>query len=774
MPFAARSLRKPLPSLVAVCAAVLLVTPAPAAWYEPDLPSLDKLTDYQPAQSLQVFTQDGVELGQFGAERRQFVPLAQTPKLLQDALVAVEDARFREHHGIDFIGVARAVVANLTPGAHRQGASTITQQVARNFFLSNRLTAERKLKEAMLALKIERELSKDRILELYMNQIYLGQRAYGFAAASQVYFGKPMAQLDAAECAMLAGLPQNPVYANPITNFDKARQRQLVVLDRMRATGVIDERHYAAAKAEKLSIRSPLKAPLHAEYVAEMARLAVHQRYGDRAYTQGFKVYTSIVSRDQQAAWSALRRGVLAYDRKQPYRGPEDQEDFDPAKEEAQAAARTLKDHPDDEQLRVAIVTQASPKAVTARLASGQAVTLDDASLRWARAALAPHAGKALAMRRGAVIRVIETPQARGASTWALSQWPEVQSAFVSLDPASGRIRSLVGGFDFRHGQFNHVTSAWRQPGSGIKPLLYSAALEHGVMPATLVNDAAFEQGGWEPRNSDMSLDGPVTLRQALARSKNLVSIRVVQQTGVQDAIDWAARFGLDADKQPRNLTLALGAGSVTPLQMASAYAVFANGGWRLPPVLIERITDAQGKVLFEAAPAPAREEANRAIPARNAFVMQSLLQEVTHTGTAARAGQALQRADVYGKTGTTNDAVDAWFSGFQPSLVAVAWMGYDDPRSLGERESGGGLSLPVWVDYMRSQLAGVPVVEPVVPEGLVRVEMNGVADWSYADLPAGQLVERIDLPPPQPPQAPEAPASAPALSLTPEGSPAR
>jgi penicillin-binding protein 1A len=753
---------KVLAAAAGVLGLVLLYVVVMAAWYYPQLPSLDKVVDYQPAQSLQVFTRDGVELGQFGAERRQFVPIAQVPKLLRNAVVAVEDARFYEHHGIDPKGLLRAVVANLTPGGMPQGASTITQQVARTFFLSTRRTAERKLKEAMLALKIEQQLSKDEILELYMNQIYLGQRAYGFAAAAQVYFGKGLDELSIAEAAMLAGLPQNPGFANPITSFDKARQRQLIVLQRMRAVGVIDDAQLAAAQKEKLQVRSPLKAFIHAEYVAEMARQAVHERYGDKAYTEGLRVYTSIVSQDQQAAWAAVRRGVLAYDRKQPYRGPEDHEDLPEDGDEAQAATRALKDQRDDEELRVALVTEASPRQVEARLASGEAVTLDADSLRWAARALAPGAPRELALRRGAVIRVVERKGPKGQAAWSLAQWPEVQSAFVSLDSATGRVRALVGGFDFRRAQFNHATQAWRQPGSSFKPFLYSAALEHGVMPNTLVNDAPFVEGGWEPQNSDGNFDGPITLRQALARSKNMVSIRVLQRVGIPDALQWASRFGFDAAKQPANLTLALGAGSTTPLQLASAYAVFANGGYRVNPVLIERITDAQGKVLYQAPPPEAAGDDTRVLSSRNVFIMQSLLQEVTHAGTAARAGQALKRADIYGKTGTTNDAVDAWFAGFQPQVVAVAWMGYDNPRSLGQRESGGGLSLPIWIDYMGRALKGLPEQVMAPPESVMRASLNGVEDWIYADLPADMLVPRIDVEEPGWPPADAAePASA-------------
>jgi penicillin-binding protein 1A len=374
---------------------------------------------------------------------------------------------------------------------------------------------------------------------------------------------------------------------------------------------------------------------------------------------------------------------------------------------------------------------------------------------------LQPRAPAELALRRGAVIRVVERKGAKGQVSWALAQWPEVQSAFVSLDAATGRVRALVGGFDFRRTQFNHATQAWRQPGSSFKPFLYSAALEHGVMPNTLVNDAPFVEGRWEPQNSDGNFDGPITLRQALARSKNMVSIRVLQRVGIPDALQWASRFGFDADKQPSNLTLALGAGSTTPLQLASAYAVFANGGYRVAPVVIERITDAQGKVVYEApAPSGAGDD-TRVLSARNVFIMQSLLQEVAHTGTAARAGQALKRADVYGKTGTTNDAVDAWFAGFQPSVVAVGWMGYDNPRSLGSRESGGGLALPIWIDYMGRALKGVPEHTMAAPESVMRAGLNGVEDWIYADLPADMLVLRIDVDEPAWPPAVAEPASA-------------
>ena len=710
-----------------------------AALLYPMLPDLDKVTDYQPRQPLQVFTRDGVEIAQFGSERRVFLPIDRIPKMMQDALIAVEDARFREHGGVDPIGIARAFLANITPGGMRQGASTITQQVARNFFLSSKRTLDRKIREAMLAMKIEQQLSKDQILELYMNQIYLGHRAYGFGAAAQVYFGKPLDQLSIAEDAMLAGLPQNPGYANPITNLERALARQHVVLGRMLATGVITQAQYDEAKAQKLVIRSENQVAVHAEHVAEMARQIVYQRFGERAYSEGFKVTTSLIAADQQAAWSALRRGVLDHERRQAWRGPEDQEDLgDDTSDDEDQAAQILKDLRDDDDLRVALVLQASPSQVEAVLATGERITLSGEGLRWAKSGLSPRAPDTLAVRRGSVIRVVKADK----GGWAIAQWPQAQSAFVSLDPGTGRVRALVGGFDFTRQQFNHATQAWRQPGSSFKPFLYSAALEHGVQPATVVNDAPWPVGpdGWNPQNDNGQYDGPISLRRALAKSKNLVSIRLVQYIGVDTARQWAGRFGFDVNRQPDNLTLALGAGSTTPMQLATAYAALANGGYKVDPVVIERITDAQGQVVYQAPPPVPLTEAQRIIPARNAFVIDSLLNEVTRSGTAARAQATLKRPDIYGKTGTTNDAVDAWFAGFQPSVVAVVWMGYDDPRSLGSHESGGGASLPIWLGYMSQVLRNVPVHTVDPPEGVQ--EVNG--EWYYNEYAEGGFVPQI------------------------------
>ncbi|MCK6426592.1 MAG: PBP1A family penicillin-binding protein [Burkholderiaceae bacterium] len=749
---AVRGLRRVLLIAGALFASSLLLLGVATAAILPQLPSLDEVIEYRPRQPLQVLTRDGVEIAQFGSERRQFVPIGQIPQRMKDAVIAVEDARFYEHAGLDPMGIGRAVWMNLT--GRRGGGSTITQQVARNFFLSSRRTVERKFKEALLALRIEQQLGKDQILELYMNQIYLGHRAYGFGAAAQVYFGKPLAQLSIAEAAMLAGLPQNPAYANPISNFERATARQRVVLQRMHETGKISAAELAAARAEKLVIRPRQFAAVHAEHVAEMARRMVFERYGARAYTEGFRVTTSLVAADQEAAWSALRRGILEHDRRQPWRGPEDREEL-PADAEAGSAAvaQALKDHRDDEDLRVAIVLRASPREIQAQLASGEVISVSGDGLRWAQAALGPKADRATAITRGAILRVVARPArpapsgsaaGSGPIAWAVSQWPQVQGAFVSLDPVTGRVRALVGGFDFTRQPFNHVTQAWRQPGSTLKPFLYSAVLEHGIMPATLIEDAALEgsdvEGAWNPQNYDGEFAGPLTLRQALARSKNLVSIRLLRHIGLTQAQQWMGRFGFDGARQPDNLTLALGAGSTTPMQMAGAFGVLANGGHRVDPLVIERITDAKGNVVFQAPAAPPLSEARRVVPARNVFLTNQLLQEVTRSGTAARAQARLGRPDLYGKTGTTNDAVDAWFAGFQPGLVAVVWLGYDEPRSLGSRETGGGLALPVWIAYMTQALRGVPVAVAAAPAGV----SYGAQDWVYDEYLDGSFVRSI------------------------------
>ena len=705
------------------------------AFFSTQLPDTSSLSNYQPKQPLRVLTADGVEVAGFGTERRVYKPIDQIPQLMKDSLLAVEDARFYEHGGLDPIGVARAIVANLT-GGRTQGASTITQQVARTFFLSRSRTLERKIKEALLAFKIESQLSKDQILELYMNQIYLGSRAYGFEAAAQAYFGKPLTALSAAESAMLAGLPQNPHFANPIQNFERARARQLLVLGRMRAQDVITDAQFQAAKAEKLVVRKRNEVDVHAEHVAEMVRQQVYAQFGEMSYTTGLNVTTTLRSAEQQAAYKALRRTLVEHSLRQVWRGPEGQETLvTDLKDDDPAVAQALADYDDDEDLRIAIVTRASTKSVTVVLGTGEVMTIEGTGLRPAQSGLAESAAAKLRVRRGAVVRVVQQAKA-----WSLVQWPEAEGALVAMDPLNGDIRALVGGFDFHRNQFNHVTQGWRQPGSSYKPFIYSGAIESGMQPESLVNDAPMENvGDWAPENDDGSTDGPITLRRALARSKNLVSIRLMQLLSPQGAREWVSRFGFDPERQPDNLTQALGSGSTNPLQMAGAYSVLANGGYRVNPVLIQRIARASGEVVFEAKP-QVLDETLRTVPARNTFMVSSLLQEVTRSGTAAKAQAALKRPDLYGKTGTTNDVVDAWFAGYQPGVVAVVWVGYDTPRSLGTRASGSALALPAWIDYMSVALNGVPVQEVQPPEGVVRAG----DDWRYAEWAEGGFIDSL------------------------------
>ena len=701
-----------------------------------NLPDLGSLTDYRPKLPMRVYSVEGTLIGEFGDERRQFTPFGEIPKVMKDAVLAIEDARFYEHGGVDYKGVLRAALENLRD-AHSQGASTITMQVARNFYLSTEKTLTRKLYEVLLAIDIERQMSKEQILEVYMNQIYLGQRAHGFAAASEIYFGKSLKDISIAEAAMLAGLPKAPSAYNPIANPRRATTRQQYIIDRMLENGFITQQEHDTAKAQSLSYRNPAAAPVHAEYVAETARQLIFSQYGADAYTRGLHVYTTIRAADQSAAYRALRKGLLDYERRQVYRGPEAFIDL-PADPKAMDAriAEALSDHPDNDELRAAVAVEVSPKKVTLALQSGDLVSVTGDGLRPVTSGLSAKADPKVQIRPGAVVRVVKGPK----GDWTMTQLPEVEGAFVSMDPHTGALIALVGGFDWGKNKFNHVTQAWRQPGSSFKPFIYSAALEKGFTPATVVNDAPlfFDAGTtgsqpWEPKNYDGTFDGPMSLRRALAKSKNMVSIRILQSIGVGYARDWVTRFGFDRERHEPYLTMALGAGSVTPLQMATAYSVFANGGYRTSPLLVSKVTDDRGKLLFQAPQRTLNDNA-RVIDARNAFIMDSLLQEVARSGTAAKAQATLKRPDLFGKTGTTNDSMDAWFAGFQPGLTAIVWIGYDTPRKLGDRETGGGLSLPVWIDYMGTALKGVSVAELSPPEGVVNVG----GEWYFDEFSPG------------------------------------
>ena len=727
----------------ALVTVALLVSLALAVAY-PNLPEISGLTDYRPKLPLRVISADGVLLGEFGEERRIFMPIAQIPKVMQEAVLAIEDARFYRHYGVDYLGVLRAGLAQFNK-AKSQGASTITMQVARNFYLSTEKTFTRKIYEILLALKIERQLSKHQILEVYMNQIFLGQRAYGFAAASEIYFGKPLSAVSVAEAAMLAGLPQAPSAYNPVSNPKRAKRRQQYIIDRMEANGFITEEQAEAARNETLKLREPSQATVHAEYVAETVRQLIHSHYGNETTTRGLNVHVTVDSADQAVAYRALRRGLLDYERRQVYRGPEGHVDLpgDPAALDTRIA-EALTDHPDNDELKAAVVLEASPRKVVAVLQSGESISITGDGLKPVTSGLADKAEPQKQIRRGAVVRAVRN--AKG--DWSLTQVPEVEGAFVAMDTRTGGIRALVGGFDFGKSKFNHVTQAWRQPGSSFKPFIYSAALEKGFTAQTLVNDAPlfFNAGTtgsqpWEPKNYDGKFEGAMPLKTALAKSKNMVSIRVLQSTGAKFAQNWITRFGFEADKHPAYLTMALGAGSVTPLQMASGFSVFANGGYHVNPLLITRITDNRGRVLQQSAP-PVIDEALRAIDARNAFVMSQLMGEVARSGTAAKVWQTFKRMDLAGKTGTTNDSMDAWFAGFQPNLAAVVWIGYDNPRKLGDKETGGGLALPVWMEFMAHALRRLPEMAPVVPAGLVQ---RG-ADWIFEEFASGGGVSSVGL----------------------------
>jgi len=731
----------------------------------PNLPDISDLADYRPKLPLRVFTADGVLMGEFGEERRNLTPIAEIPKVMKDAVLSIEDARFYQHGGVDYLGILRAGIANIGR-MKSQGASTITMQVARNVYLSSEKTYTRKIYEILLTWKLEHMLTKDQILEIYMNQIFLGNRAYGFASAAETYFGKPLKDVTIAEAAMLAGLPKAPSAFNPFANPKRARARQLYIIERMEDNGFITAEQAKAAKAQPLRLRSSAdKNILHAEYVAETVRQMVYAQYGSETYTRGLNVTTTLLADEQRAAYQAMRQGILDYERRQIYRGPEKFIELpnDPRKQE-EAIDDVLDDHPDNGDLLSAVVIEATPRKVVVTRGNGDLIEISGEGLKPVQSGLSDKAAPAVRLRRGAVVRIVQ--MARGG--YEITQQPEVEGALVAIHPQTGAVRALVGGFDFAKNKFNHVTQAWRQPGSSFKPFIYSAALEKGFTPATVVNDAPlFFDGGvtggqpWEPKNYDGKFDGPMSLRTGLAKSKNMVSIRVLQAVGARNAQEWIGRFGFDEDKHPPYLTMALGAGSVTPMQMATAYSVFANGGYRVQPHLITRITDPKGKVLVDSPPPTQPDESQRAITARNAYLMSSLLQEVTRSGTAARAQATLKRPDLYGKTGTTNDAMDAWFAGYHPQVTGIVWIGYDTPRKLGDRETGGGLSLPVWISYMQTALRSVPVSEYALPAGLTQVGNDWVfqefarggvsslglgdkADDKPAPLPAGDEKRRI------------------------------
>jgi penicillin-binding protein 1A len=714
-------------AVLSFVAVLVLATIAAVVW--PNLPSLEVLTDYRPKIPLRIYTADNYLLAEYGEERRSFVRIGDVPPVLIQAILAAEDERFYEHPGVDLLGILRATGANLVSGGKAQGASTITMQVARNFFLTREKTVSRKLYEILLSLNIERSLSKDQILEIYINQIFLGQRAYGFAAAASTYFGKPLKELTVPEAAMLAGLPKAPSAYNPIVNPKRAALRQQYVLRRMHELGFIDDATFKTALATPIHAvngSSQRERPLlHADYVAEMARQIAVEQFKDDAYRSGIRIVTTVTRAEQEAAYAALRRGVMDYDRRHGYRGPESYVEMSGDNDEQLDDA--LADVPDYGDLIAAVVLQASPKEVQV-YRHGEIYRIGVEGLRFALPAIGDKAPPNKRIRRGAIVRIQQGEKDK----WEITQVPDVESALVAIDAKDGAVRALVGGFDFQRNKFNHATQALRQPGSSFKPFIYSAALERGYSPASVVDDAPISfpagvTGGqpWEPRNYDDKYDGPISLRTGLAKSKNMVSIRLLQSIGTRYAQDYATRFGFAAEHNPPYLTMALGAGSATPWEMVSAYAVFANGGFRIQPYIIKEIIDGEGRVVARTDPPVAGESAARVVDPRNAYLMESMMQDVVRRGTATRA-LALNRNDLAGKTGTTNDYIDAWFCGFNPEQVAVAWIGFDQPRNLGKGETGGAAALPIWINYMRVALRGKPEIRREMPEGLLGINPEG------------------------------------------------
>lgn len=717
-----------------------------------DLPDVSTLKDVRLETPMRIYSQDGELISQYGEQRRTPVTIDQMPPLLIDAFLATEDARFYEHPGIDPVGIARAAMVWLTTGEKRQGASTITQQVARNFFLSREKTIVRKVKEIVLALHIESQLTKDEILELYLNKIPLGHRSHGVGAAAQVYYGKELSDLSLPEMAMIAGLPKAPSTLNPISNPRRAEERRAVVLGRMLETGKITQDQYEDAMAAPVRTRyHGAEITLNAPYLAEMAHQFALAMFGDEAYTRGLNIYTTVHADEQQAANQALVNGLLAYDLRHGYRGPVAALwQGDNAWSEAQIEQH-LEEQPAYWPLKPAVVTKVGERSATVFIKDSGPAELEWDGLKWARAYIADNRQGKAPSRAGDILKAGEQVWVRPLGEgWMLGQQPEINGALVALEPVTGAVTALVGGFNFSLNKFNRVEQAERQMGSNIKPFIYSTALDHGFTLASLVNDAPINHwdagsgNAWKPRNSPNVYDGPIRVREALARSKNVVSIRLLRDSGIANAMQRLNDFGFDTSRIPATESLALGSPSATPLQMAAGYAAFANGGNKISPFVVERIEDAQGVVLYRAAP-----EQQRIISEENAWLISSALGSAIQggvtgdrrwNGTGWRAGRALGRSDIAGKTGTTNDSRDAWFSGFTPDRVATAWVGFDDfGRPLGRTayhpnlgrdqvaggEFGGSTALPIWADYMKVALSHFPERERPRPAELVSASID-------------------------------------------------
>ena len=762
----------------ALAAAVLGITTLISGAYlflQPSLPTVEAMRNIELQVPLRVYSRDGKLMAQIGEQRRIPVTYDEVPEMVRQAFIAAEDDQFFRHSGFDYAGILRSLVVNLVPGKRLQGASTITQQTARNLFLTQDRTWRRKVQEMFLTHRIEREFSKQEILGLYLNVISFGKRTYGVAAAADLYYGKKLGELTLAEAATLARVPQAPSRYNPISNPEAAAQRRAYVLRRMREIGYIDEATERAAAVEKVRAREHAQSfDIEAPYVAEMARLELIRRFGAAAQNEGWKIFTSIDSKMQQAANTALREGLLDYDRRHGWRGPLARVTL-PEGDAVDALDEVLEGQPSPGKLVPAVVVKVGPK--DARLYTRDAGFVDLAweAISWARPKVGLGTGPspkraADVLARGDIVLVSlakPTPPATAFKA-ELAQMPEAAAALVALAPNDGAVRALVGGFDYfdqKVGKFNRATQAKRQPGSGFKPFLYSAALDKGFTTASLILDAPFViddpsmEEAWRPENSSGDFAGPMRLREALVKSRNLVSIRLLQAIGMSPAMQYAERFGFERSTLPRNLTLALGTNSATPLQVAAGYAVFANGGLRIQPWFIERIEDPKGQVVFQAAPRrascatgdaaegadeaagcrlPDEQRAPRAISAANAWLMTDMMREVITRGTGRRA-LALGRNDLAGKTGTTNEARDTWFNGYNRSLVASVWVGFDQSQPLGEGEEGSRTAVPIWVDFMRGALAGTPQRGWPMPEGLVQARVSpATGELASVDDPSG------------------------------------
>lgn len=689
-----------------------------------ELPDIDQLDNVQYQTPLKIFSQDGLLIGHYGEKRRIPIDIKDVPKPLIHAFLAAEDDRFYNHPGVDFKGLLRAANQYVSTGQKRQGGSTITMQVVRNFLLSNEKTFLRKIKEIMLALRVEQRFGKDKILEMYLNKIYMGQRAYGVAAAAQTYYGKELAELELHQYAMIAGLPKAPSVYNPIVNPERALERRNYVLRRMKELGYISQADYeSASKARDDAQIQPINIELDAPYVAEMARQELVEKYGEDAYTMGLKVYTTVPSQIQILADQSLRLALHIYDERHGYReqsGPQSRI----------GNSKTLTAIGD---IQRAVVQSKSSDLITALLADGSPIQIPWESTRWTGRQKRDKDNQHF-LKTNDLIWVRQTED----KTWTLSQLPTVEGAFAAVKASNGAILAISGGFDFRLSKYNRATQSKRQPGSGFKPFIYTAALEKGFTPASIINDAPIviadpsQENDWRPENYTHRYLGPIPLRTALRQSVNLVSVRLLQEIGISHAIETALRFGFTRNQLPNTFSLALGSGHATPLRMAAAYSVFANGGYAITPYLIERIENLNGETLFQATPEtactndcpPHSKPALRVISEPIYFLMNSLLRDVVDRGTAT-AAKELGRTDLAGKTGTTNEQRDAWFNGYAGGISASAWVGFDDTQPLGKGETGGKAALPMWMNFMKTALDGAPENPLIQPDGITKAYIN-------------------------------------------------